>query len=132
MALAISAFTTVAQDAPGGRPEGGPFGGRPGGPGGPRGEGMRPPMPLIAALDKNNDGVIDAAEIANASAALKALDKNGDGQITRDELMPPRPEGFEGRGPVDVQGAGEGRGPAEGRGPGRGRPGPDRQRPPVE
>jgi hypothetical protein len=56
-------------------------------------------------LDANHDGVIDAAEIANASAALATLDKNGDGQLTQDELFPPRPEG---RGPE-----GEGRPPGD-------------------
>ena len=49
--------------------------------------------PLLSALDANKDGVIDAAEIANAPAALKTLDKNGDGQLTRDEIRRPRPEG---------------------------------------
>jgi EF hand len=42
-------------------------------------------MPLVKALDANHDGVIDANEIANASAELKTLDKNGDGQLTPDE-----------------------------------------------
>jgi Ca2+-binding EF-hand superfamily protein len=49
-------------------------------------------------LDTNHDGVIDEAEIANASAALRALDKNGDGKLTPDELIPPPPgpgEGFD-------------------------------------
>jgi len=58
----------------------------------------RPPGPLFLALDANHDGVIDEAEIANASAALKALDKNRDGKLTLDELIPPVPrpdEGFE-------------------------------------
>jgi len=50
-----------------------------------------PPSPVIAALDANQDGVIDASEIANASAALLTLDKNGDGQLTRDEFCPPPP-----------------------------------------
>lgn len=50
--------------------------------------------PLMAALDANGDGVIDAQEIANAPTALKALDKNNDGKITRDELRP----GGEGKG----------------------------------
>jgi hypothetical protein len=45
----------------------------------------------MAALDANKDGVIDAAEIANASAALGKLDKNGDGRLTTEELRPPRP-----------------------------------------
>ena len=43
---------------------------------GPRGPGMnghRPPVPaIVAALDANHDGVIDAQEIANASAAASA------------------------------------------------------------
>jgi len=56
---------------------------------GPRGH--RPGPPIIAALDVNKDGVIDAQELANAPAALLALDKNGDGQLTKDELAPPPP-----------------------------------------
>ena len=50
-------------------------------------------QPILKALDKNSDGVIDADEIANASAALLTLDKNGDGQLTPDEFMaaPPPP-----------------------------------------
>ena len=65
--------------------------GGPGGPGGPGGEGQRPPTPpLMAALDANGDGTIDADEIANASAALKKLDKNGDGKLTPDEYRPAR------------------------------------------
>jgi hypothetical protein len=62
---------------------------------GPRGPGMnghRPSVPaIVAALDANHDGVIDADEIANAPAALKSLDKNGDGQLTPDEFIGPRP-----------------------------------------
>jgi hypothetical protein len=78
--LATSALATFGQDAdPGDRPHRGP--------GGP---GHRPP-PLVAALDVNKDGVIDATELANAPAALATLDKNADGQITLDELRPPRP-----------------------------------------
>lgn len=75
------------QDGPGG-PEG------LGGSGGPGMGGRRPPPPIIAVLDANHDGVIDADEIANASKALKKLDRNGDGKLTRDELHPPRPEGL--------------------------------------
>jgi len=88
-------------DGPGGR--GGPGGRRgPGmagqdGQGGPGMGGHRPPPPVIAALDANRDGVIDADEIANASKALKSLDKNGDGKLTQDELRPPRPEGGPGQ-----------------------------------
>jgi hypothetical protein len=61
---------------------------------GPGGPGHRPPpSPVMEALDANHDGVIDATEIANASAALKTLDKNGDGKLTQDELRPHRPQG---------------------------------------
>lgn len=64
-------------------------------PAGPRGpHGHRPPQPLIIqALDANHDGIIDADEIANASAALKTLDKRGDGRLTPNEYMgrPPMP-----------------------------------------
>jgi len=58
-----------------------------------------PPLPLVMALDVNGDGIIDASEIANASAALLKLDKNGDGQLTPDEFLPPRPP--RGDGPPD-------------------------------
>jgi hypothetical protein len=78
--LGLSALAVLAQD------EGGP----------PPGDGARPARPhppLLTALDANGDGVIDAQEIANASAALKQLDKNGDGKLTVDELRPPRREG---------------------------------------
>jgi hypothetical protein len=93
--VGLSALVITAQDSPqGGRPPrgGGASAGGEGGPGGHR----PPPMPLLAALDANHDGVIDAGEIANASAALRTLDKNGDGQLTRDEFMPPRPPGGHG------------------------------------
>lgn len=43
--------------------------------------------PVIAALDKNGDGVIDADEIAGAVEALKSLDSNGDGKLTREDLL---------------------------------------------
>jgi len=84
LAVAVSAIAAHAQDdntntPPGGFP--GPWG-------------HRPPMPpIIGALDANHDGVIDADEIANASAALKTLDLNGDGKLTWDEYMgrPPGP-----------------------------------------
>lgn len=59
---------------------------RPGGPG-REGGGLRM-NPIAVALDTNTNGVIDAPEIANASAALKKLDKNGDGKLTEDELRP--------------------------------------------
>lgn len=99
IALSASALIVNAQDAGGPPPGGdrphyqdGAGGPGPGGPGGRMGH-RPPPSPLMLALDANHDGVIDAAEIANASAALKTLDKNGDGKLTLDELRPPRPLG---------------------------------------
>ncbi len=53
---------------------------------------QRPPPPIIAVLDANRDGVIDAVEIANAPAALRRLDRNGDGRLTADEFCPPKPQ----------------------------------------
>ena len=103
--LAVTAGLAVAQDD-GGRPREG-RGDRPGGDrgqgeargGGPGGaQGMhRPPMgmkpPLIAALDANDDGVIDEKELDQAARSLRKLDRNGDGKLDRQELMPPRPMG---------------------------------------
>jgi hypothetical protein len=62
-------------------------------------------IPLVEALDVNHDGVIDANEIANASAELKTLDKNGDGKLTPDEYMGHPPHGGPGGGgpPPDNQ-----------------------------
>lgn len=94
LALAASAWMLTAQDS---QPQQGDR--RPprregsGGPGGPGREGQRPPPPVIAALDANHDGVIDAQEIADASKSLLKLDANGDGKLTRDELFPPPPDG---------------------------------------
>jgi hypothetical protein len=80
---------------------------------GPRGSGMnghRPPAPaIVAALDANHDGVIDADEIANAPAALKSLDKNGDGKLTPDEFMGKRPGP-----PQNSNGGNEAGGPPDG------------------
>ena len=84
VALGVTSVTLFAQALDGDRPFGPP-------PGGPRGARAMPP--IIAALDTNKDGKIDAAEIANAPAALATLDKNKDGKLTSDELQPPRPEG---------------------------------------
>jgi hypothetical protein len=90
LTLGLGAFTVLAQDQSGG--PGGPPGG--GARFGHHFGGGRPPVdPLMAALDANGDGELDATEIANASATLKTLDKNGDGKLTADELMPPPPGG---------------------------------------
>ena len=58
------------------------------------GEGPPPPRsPLMTALDVNDDGVIDEAEIESAKVRLQRLDRNGDGKLTPDEIRPERPEG---------------------------------------
>jgi hypothetical protein len=93
--LALGATTSIvnAQDNGGSQNSNGPSG--------PPMQGRRPPVPaIVAALDANHDGVIDANEIANAPAALKSLDKNGDGKLTPDEFMGPRPQrpGGQGKG----------------------------------
>lgn len=83
VACGLSAFTALAQQpaGPPGEHHGPPPGHRP------------PPSPLMMVLDTNRDGELDAAEIANASAALLTLDKNGDGKLTAEELRPPPPPG---------------------------------------
>ncbi|MCX6871980.1 MAG: EF-hand domain-containing protein [Verrucomicrobia bacterium] len=115
LALAGATLTAIAQNED-----------RPQPPGGPDGPGGRPRMisPLMEALDKNHDGVLDADEIKNAATALLKLDKNGDGKLTQEELRPARPPG--GRGPGGPGGPG---GPdREGRPQGEGRPGrPEKQ-----
>jgi len=95
LALTLPAVLTTAQDAEPPRPPRGPRPPQGEGDGhrGPGEPGQRPMPPLMAALDANHDGVIDADEIASASAALRKLDKNGDGKLTMDELRPLRPEG---------------------------------------
>jgi hypothetical protein len=82
LALGTSAFVAGAQDDNGGAP---PYGQ------GSGGHHRPPPLPLVMALDVNHDHVIDASEIANASAALLTLDKNGDGVLTTNEYLPQRP-----------------------------------------
>ncbi|MDB6018619.1 MAG: hand repeat-containing protein [Pedosphaera sp.] len=93
--LSLSALVLIARA----QDNGGPSDGQrpPHHMGGPGMDGHRPPpSPVIGVLDANHDGVIDAAELANASNALKQLDKNGDGQLTPDEFCPPRPDGQNG------------------------------------
>ena len=82
----LSGISIVAQDAP---PTNRPPGRGPGGEGGM----MRMRIPLMAVLDVNSDGTIDATEIEQSSKSLKSLDKNNDGKLTPEELRPPRPQG---------------------------------------
>ena len=42
--------------------------------------------PLFAALDSNQDGLLSAAELANAAQSLAKLDANQDGNLTAQEL----------------------------------------------
>jgi len=42
-------------------------------------------MPVLSALDTNQDLVISAYDITDAPAALRTLDKNGDGKLTAEE-----------------------------------------------
>ena len=97
--LLLAVTLSLAATAQDRRPEGGR--GRDGGP---------PRMnPMFAALDANGDGTIDAAELANASVALKKLDRNGDGKLTDDEVRP----AFGGRGGPGGPGGGQGAGNAD-------------------
>jgi hypothetical protein len=41
---------------------------------------------IFAAIDLDRDGVLSAAEMTNASTALRALDLNDDGMLSVDEL----------------------------------------------
>lgn len=68
--VSLIPLTLTAQDQSTGRPPG------------------RPAPPIMTALDANQDGVVDASEIANAANALLTLDQNGDGQLTQDEIRP--------------------------------------------
>jgi Ca2+-binding EF-hand superfamily protein len=86
--LKQSATASVQEAERGGR------GGERGGRGGEAGRRGGPIDPLMQALDKDSDGTLSAAELADAPKALLRLDKNGDGQLTADEYrmaMPPGP-----------------------------------------
>jgi collagen type III alpha len=72
----------------------------------------------MTALDADGDGIISAAEIANAPAALKKLLKNGADHLTMEDLRPPRREGGpEGGGPGGPQGGGDQKRQKRGDGP---------------
>ncbi len=72
-------------------------------------------FPVMAALDKDENGEISADEIKGAVAALRKLDKNKDGKLTEEELRP----SFSGRGGSQGGGGGGGGG-ASGQRPSRG------------
>ena len=48
----------------------------------------QPAIPLMAALDPDQDGTVSEAEIGSAAQSLRALDGDGDGRLTPDELRP--------------------------------------------
>ena len=50
----------------------------------------RPESPLMRALDTDHDGVISAAEMEHAAAALAPLDTNHDGALDQSEVRPAR------------------------------------------
>ena len=90
-------------------------------------------MPVMEVLDADHDGVISAAELKNATAALKTLDKNKDGKLTEDELRPQPGRGPEGGRPGQGAPGRNGQGGAGGRnpnGPPAGGRGGDAGRPP--
>jgi Ca2+-binding EF-hand superfamily protein len=45
-------------------------------------------MPVLRALDKNQDGTISSAEIDQAPVLLRRADRNRDGKISREEMRP--------------------------------------------
>ena len=94
---------------------GGQRGGR-GGSGGGGFEQMMRMMPVIKALDKDGDGVLSKAEIANATAALKSLDKNKDGKLEGGEIQPDFSAFRGGRGGPGGGGPGGGQGERGSRG----------------
>jgi len=46
------------------------------------------PPPIAAVLDTNSDGILSAAELAQAPSQLLKLDQNGDNQLSAKELCP--------------------------------------------
>lgn len=85
--LTRAELTQRANAAPaGGRDHEGPGGGR-------------PRDPIVAALDANQDGALDAQEMQNSAAALAKLDKNADGQLQEEKVRPPMMRDGRGFGP---------------------------------
>jgi hypothetical protein len=80
------------QGAQGDGQDGPPPGPPPGQNGGP-GRHHRAP-PVIAALDANHDGIIDAGEIANAAQSLGTLLESGSTALNIPDLLGPPPPGM--------------------------------------
>jgi Ca2+-binding EF-hand superfamily protein len=80
-----SAQSSANAASGGARGEGGERGEREGVRGGPGRGGFDP---MLAALDANHDGLLQADEVRGAADALRALDKNHDGRLTADEYRP--------------------------------------------
>ena len=53
-------------------------------------------MPLLAALDADQDGTVSETEIESAAQSLRMLDTDGDGRISPDELQPASNNGSSG------------------------------------
>jgi hypothetical protein len=101
LALAGSALTVSAQQ------------GRGRGAGGQHRYGAQKfPPPVAAVLDVDSNGVLSAAEIAQAPSQLLKLDKNNDNQLTAEELCP----GGLGRGGQECPWGGQGQGQGQGKG----------------
>ena len=92
LAKGIADGTLGGDGAEQGRGPGGGGMGRPG-PGGDPRRFMRR-LPIIAALDRDESGVIEATEIEGASRALATIDMDGDGTISTDEMRPSRGRRF--------------------------------------
>lgn len=91
--FAILATISMSSLAEAQRPGGQRGDGAQRGGGGQRGgqRGGQPQMsPMMAALDADKDGKLSSQEIANAATALKTLDKNEDGVLDATELAPAR------------------------------------------
>lgn len=119
---------TAAANPPATRPAGPPSGAPVGQPGSTAGRqpGMPMASPIITALDTNQNGTIEAGELAKAANALKTLDKNHNGQLESEEYRPQAPTGPGGGMPT-----GPGSQPGAGRMPGRPGGGAAPQGPPV-